>query len=199
MRSLRMEPSRNHDSNAHACGRAGTQPLSPLAGEYVPQMGYGEARSWQEAGSRGRVLHGDAPFRPARVVWVSEGAACPSRAISRPTPSSSATALSPPGGPMNPPCLCPPLRAAIAVFHVSGDYLKLKGGSWRPTGAAAAPKTVFSGHPGRQRRISDGRIVLLRTDACVLSCMCWISIAQTCFGVPCPVPVAVHAVWAVCT
>ena len=194
-----MEPSRYHVSNAHAWGHAGTRPLSPLAGEYVPQIGYGEARSWQEAGSRGRVLHGDAPFRPARVVWVSEGAACPSRAISRPIPSSSGLGLSPPAAPMNPPCLCPPLRAAIAVCHVPGDFLKLKGGSRRSTGAAAAPKSMLSGQPGRLRCTSDGRIVRLRTGALVLSCMCWISIAQTCFGVPCPVPVAVRAVWAVCT
>ena len=135
-------------------------------------MGYGEARSWQEAGSGGRVLHGDAPIRPVQAVWVSEGAACPSRAISRSTPSSSATGLSPPAAPMNPPCLCPPLRAAIAVFHVSGDYLKLKGGSWRPTGAAAAPKTVFSGHPGRLRGNADDRILRLRTDASVLTRTC---------------------------
>ena len=157
---------------------AKTRPLSPLAGEYVPQMGYGEARRPRSCGRRrgasseGRVLHGDRPIRPARVVWVSEGTACPSRAISRPIPSSSATGLSPPAAPMNPPCLCPPLRAAIAVCHVPGDYFKLKGGSRRPTRAAAAPKIVLGGQPGRLRRISDDRILRLRTGACVLSCMC---------------------------
>ena len=153
-------------------GQANPRPLSPLAGEKVAQIGYGEARSWQEAGSGGRDRHGDRPIRPARVVWVSEGAACPSQAISRPIPSSSATGLSPPAAPMNPPCLCPPLRAAIAVCHVPGDYCKLWGGSRRTTRTAAAPKTFLGGPSGRLRCISGGRILRLRTGACVLSCMC---------------------------
>ena len=73
---------------------------------------------------------------------------------------------------MNLPCLCPPLRAAIAVCHVPGDYTKPHGGSGRSIWAAPAPKTFLGGPSGHLRRFSGGRILRLRIGACVLSCMC---------------------------
>ena len=45
------------------------------------------------------------------------------------------------------------------------------------------------------RRVVDSSIVF-EGDAVASATL---KFAQTCYGVPCPVPVAVRAVWAVCT
>ena len=73
----------------------GTRPLSPLAGDNVPHIGYGEARIWLEASSTGHVRRALRSKRPARAPRMSRGTARPTLVISRPTPSSSALALPP--------------------------------------------------------------------------------------------------------